>query len=59
MQCIRGTVMQACLLGVHLTMGGHGALTHCTSSSEHFSLAEHPPLSRSQDGSQNASPVGL
>ena len=40
-------------------MGGQGALTHCTSSSEHFSLAEHPPLFRSQDGSQNASPVGL
>lgn len=40
-------------------MGGQGALTHCTSFSVHCSLSEHPPLSKSHDGSQNASPVGL
>ena len=42
----------------HLTMGGHGALTHTTSSSEQVWPAEHPPLSRSHDGLQNVSPVG-
>lgn len=40
-------------------MGGQGALTHCTLFNEHISLAEQPPLARSQDGSQKASPVGL
>jgi len=43
----------------HFTTGGQGALTHVTFSSEHVSLSAHPPLSRSHDGSQNASPVGL
>ena len=49
---------KACHSPEHSTTGGQGALTHCTVSSEHVSLAEHPPLSRSHDGSQNASPVG-
>lgn len=45
-------------LGWHFTTGGQGALTHWTSCSEHVSFDAHPPLSRSHDGSQNASPVG-
>lgn len=45
-------------LGRHFTTGGQGALTHCTSCSEHVSFDAHPPLSRSHDGWQNASPVG-
>jgi len=45
------------LLGMHFTTGGQGALGHFTVCSEHFWLVEHPPLSRSHDGSQYASPV--
>jgi hypothetical protein len=43
---------------VHFTTGGQGARTHCTTCKEQLSLAEHPPLSMSQDGTQKASPVG-
>ena len=45
------------LLGLQFTIGGQGALTHCTVSSSHVSSLWHPPLSNLQDGSQNASPV--
>ena len=45
------------LLGLQFTSGGQGALTHCTVSSSQISSLWHPPLSNSQDGSQNASPV--
>ena len=46
------------VVGVHCTAGGQGALTHVTLTSEHISPSEHPPLSRSHDGSQNGLPVG-
>ena len=64
--CTDNTCMKISFLCIYLrgggeqfTSGGQGGFRHRRNCSEHTSSASHPPLSKSHDGSQYASPVGL